>query len=226
MTPRKQPLASPSSRAPGVQLGEPTARVLILEGAARTFAELGIRATSVEQLLVAAKVSRRTFYRLYEGKEDVALALYHLGTDRLLAACRRAVSEETDALRQLERCIDAHLVTAREFGRLMFVLGGEAQRHESALHGRRMEVHEVLVGVFATIARTVTGEEVDPLLFRGLVLALEGMTRIVLVEGDEGRRVTEASLERVRQVMLRLATAALAGRGPGVAPLPTRRGSR
>jgi AcrR family transcriptional regulator len=203
-----------------VQLGEESARALILTGAARVFAERGLRAPSVEDLLVAAGVSRRTFYRLYGNKEDVAAALYRFGTERLLAACRLAVAEEADPLRRLERCIDAHLANAREFGRLVFVLGGEAQRHESALHARRMEVHETLVALLSGVME-VRGQPIDPLLVRGLVLALEGVTRIVLQEGDEGNQVTDASLARVRRVMLRMATATLAGEAPGVAPLPT-----
>ena len=52
------------------------------------------------------------------------LALYRLGTERLLQACRVALEEESDPLRQAERCIDAHLQTAREQARLVFVLGG------------------------------------------------------------------------------------------------------
>ena len=215
--PRKQPK---SARVPGAQLGEDNARALILVGAAGAFAERGLRVTSVEDLLVAAGVSRRTFYRLYGSKEDVAAALYHLGTEHLLAACRQAVHEEPDPLRQIERCIDAHLANAREFGRLVFVLGGEAQRLESALHARRMEAHASLVELLVGEAGG-RYEKIDPLLVRGLLLALEGAVRIVLEEGDEGRRVSDASLVRVRRVMLRMATATLAGEGPGVAPLPS-----
>ena len=195
-------------RPPGAQLGEHAARAMILEGAARAFAERGFRATSVEDVLAAAGVARRTFYRLFGSKEDVAVALYHFGTELLLDACRDVVREESDPLRQLGRCIDAHLANAREFGRLIFVLGGEAQRHESALHARRMQVHEELVAVLVAGARE-RGVDGDPLLLRGLVLALEGLTRLVLAEGDDGRHVTEASLDRVRRATMQLARAAL-----------------
>jgi hypothetical protein len=58
------------------------------------------------------------------------------------------------------------------------------------------------------------------MLFRALLFALEGVVRIVLEEGDEGRRVKSESFERARAVMLRVATAAIAGEGASVAPLP------
>lgn len=206
--PRRPPGAARGRRRPGSQLGEPIARARILEGAARAFAERGFRATSIEHVLAAAGVARRTFYRLYGGKEDVALALYQLGTELLLDASRGAVAGERDPLRQLERCIDVHLANAREFGRLIFVLGGEAQHHESALHARRMQVHDELTAGLVAGARE-RGACLDPLRVRGLVFALEGLTRLVLAEGDEGRRVVEADLERVRRASLQLARAAL-----------------
>jgi AcrR family transcriptional regulator len=207
--------------ASGVQLGEESARAMVLHGAGQVFRERGVRMATVEDILTAAGVSRRTFYRLYDGKEEVMVALYQIGTERLLEACRNAVSKERDPLRQLEQCIDAHLRTAREQGRLVFVLGGEAQRRESLLHARRIEVHQILTELLAAGARDESRVALDPLLFRAVVLALEGVTRLVLEEGDEGRSVSDASIERARSVMRRIATATLVAHGPGIPPLPT-----
>lgn len=199
-----------------MQLGEARARVMILQGAAKLLAERGARETSVEDILAAAALSRRTFYRLYKSKEDVLAALYRIGTDRLIDACRRAVDEEDDLVRQIERFIDGYLRNAREFGRLVFVLGGEAARQESLLHARRMEVHAILAALLAP-------SKIDPLVLRTLFLAFEGLTRMMLEECDQGRRVTDARVRRVRRVMMRIATATVAGQGPDVAPLPTAR---
>jgi len=215
----------PPPGATGVQLGEAEARLRILAGAAEVFSNYGVRNASVADILRASSVSRRTFYRLYQSKEDVVVALYKLGTERLLDACRLATREETDLIRQICRCVDAHLRNARELGRLVFVLGGEAQRHESALHAPRMQVHKELVELLISSA-TASEENIDPLLVRGLVLALEGITRMALQEGDEGRSVSDESIERARRVMYRIATSAVAGEGPGVAPLPTFRSKR
>jgi len=204
-------------RATGVQLGADVARNMIMFGATRVFATKGFRSVSVEDLLEAGQVSRRTFYRLFKSKEDVALAMYTLGTSSLLEACRRAITSETDLLVQLERCIDIHLGNAKTMGRLVYVLGGEAQSLESPLNARRMEVHEALVAMFheAEAAR-----KVDPLFIRALVFALEQVVRTVLEDGDEGRRVTADSIARARTVMMRIATGAVAGTGSRVSPLP------
>lgn len=212
--------------ASGVQLGEANARAAILEGAAKVFARVGVRSASVADILAEAGVSRRTYYRFYANKEEALVALYRVGTDELLAACRRAVAKEVDPLRQVEQCIEAHLRNASVRGRLMFVLGGEAQRRESLLHARRMQVHAELVALFVGAAGALGYGRSDALLYRTLVLALEGVTRIVLEEGDEGRKVSDANIDRARKVMTRLASAALAGDAEGVTRRPARKAAR
>jgi AcrR family transcriptional regulator len=210
-------------REPGVQLGEDVVRNMILFGGSKVFAAHGFRAASVEHILEAANISRRTFYLMFRSKEDVAVALYRLGTESLVDACRRAVEAERDPLGQMLRCIDIHLRNARDVGRLIFVLGGEAQRPESPLYARRMEVQDAIVALLQPGLEAAAGGPVDPLLLRGLMLGLEAVTRMVLAQGDEGRRVDEASIERARRVMARVASATLTGQGPRVTPMPLTR---
>jgi AcrR family transcriptional regulator len=219
------PVARKHRNVSGVQLGEDVVRAMILQGAAKVLAARGVRATGVEDVLEASRVSRRTFYRMYGSKEDVMLALYRIGTERLLQECRTALDEESDPLRQVELCIEAHLRTARDQSRLMFVLGGDAHHQESSLYARRIEVHEALAAMMAARATASMPRPPDKLVFRALLFALEGVTRLMLAEGDEGRRVAPESLERARGVMLRVATATLAGDGEGVAPLPKSEGA-
>jgi AcrR family transcriptional regulator len=191
---------------------------MIMFGATRVFAARGYRAASVEDLLEAGQVSRRTFYRFFKNKEDVALAMYTLGTSTLIEACRRAITQETELLAQLECCIDLHLRNARDNGRLVFVLGGEAQSLESPLYARRMEVHDAIVDLLHTSHPSTA--KLDPLLLRALMLGIEAITRRVLEEGDEGRRVTASRISRARRVMMRITTGTIAGTGARVAPLP------
>ena len=191
---------------------------MIMFGATRVFASRGYRATSVEDLLKAGQVSRRTFYRFFKNKDDVALAMYRLGTASLVEDCRRAIAQGPDLLSQLERCIDIHLRNASDMGRLVFVLGGEAQSLESPLYPRRMEVHDLLVELLDKAQPAAA--RLDPLLLRALVLGMEAITRRVLEDGDEGRRVTKASITRARGVIMRVMTATLDGTGARVTALP------
>lgn len=205
-------------RKPGAQLGEDVARNMIIAAGARVFASKGIRDTSVEDLLEAAHVSRRTFYRMFDSKEDVALALYVFGTTQLIGRWKQAIASATGTLDIFSRCIDVFIQNAATVGRLIFVLGGEATRQESPLHKRRMEVHDI----FLEMLRDANPEiaKVDPLLVRCTLFALEAVTRHILTEGDEGRRVAPSSIERARKVMNRVVTAGFVGEGEGVTPLP------
>jgi AcrR family transcriptional regulator len=205
-------------RKPGAQLGEDVARNMIIAAGARVFATKGIRDTSVEDLLEAANVSRRTFYRMFDSKEDVALALYVFGTTQLIGRWQQAIASSSDTLDQFAKCIDVFIQNAAMLGRLIFVLGGEATRQESPLHKRRMEVHET----FLEMLRAANPEiaKVDPLLVRTTLFALEATTRHILTEGDEGRKVTPSAIDRARRVMNRIVSAGFAGHGPGVTPLP------
>jgi AcrR family transcriptional regulator len=206
------------ARATGVQLGGDVARNMIMFGATRVFATMGVRAASVEDLLDAGQVSRRTFYRFFKSKEDVALAMYTMGTSSLIEGCRRAIVQDADLLTQLERFVDIHLSNARSVGRLIFVLGGEASRLESPLHARRMEVHDAIVDM---ICQHPAAGNVDPLLVRTLMFAIEAIVRSILQEGDEGRRVTSESIERGRRVMMRIVSSTVLATGPRIAPMPT-----
>lgn len=209
--------AAKARGATGVQIGEAQARGMVMQGAAMVFYAKGARAASVEDILEAARISRRTFYRLYESKDDVLLALYKFGTDRLITECERVAKEKTDPIDIVTGFIEAHLRNAGQLGRMVFVLGGEASRQESILHPARMEAHAKLVEILMA-----TMPPHDQLLTRGLVLALEGVVRMMLEECDEGRKVTPAALSRARRVMMRMATASIAGDGPQVAPIPPR----
>lgn len=208
VTTPKKPAKNATKRrgATGVQLGEDTARSRILQGAAQVFAERGARLASVENILLRSGISRRTFYRFYESKEDVMLALYKLGTEGLLTACRSAMTHRQGPMQRFEQCINAHLRNARAMPRLIFVLGGEAQHYESPLHARRREVHSQLVEFLLTAECASTHDE---LTVRTLILALEGVVRFMLENGDEGRTVSAKSLADTKRVMMRLCSVAL-----------------
>jgi hypothetical protein len=83
-----------------------------------------------------------------------------------------------------------------------------------------METHEKISAMFDASVAAHLGKRVDPYLVRSLVLSLESVPRMLFQEGDEGRNVTEAGIERARKVMRRVLSAVLQGEGPHVTPIP------
>jgi AcrR family transcriptional regulator len=77
-------LASGSDRLPPGRHGLPRAfvaenqRERLLNGVVEAVAEHGYNATTIARVTAAAKISRRTFYEYFEGKEDCFLAAYEM----------------------------------------------------------------------------------------------------------------------------------------------------
>jgi len=82
--------------------------------AARLFAERGYEATSVREIVEAAGVAKPTLYYYFGSKEGLARALITVPIDDLVERLRRAVEEERDPLRSLERVLETHFEFCKE----------------------------------------------------------------------------------------------------------------
>src|SRR5262245_18255916 len=102
---------SPGSERPSqderVTLTTRLGQGFIVSAAGKVFARRGFDATRVEDILQAAPVARRTFYKYFSSKEDVLAAIYELATGELLKTIR-AVSSD-DPLQAMRRGLDAYL---------------------------------------------------------------------------------------------------------------------
>jgi AcrR family transcriptional regulator len=173
----------------------------ILAAAARVFADKGAREATVEDLLEAAQVSRRTFYLAWRNKEEVLAALYQIACGLVLEALKAAAESAAQPVHKLERCVDAYLAFNRTQPDLMRVLEGEALRADSLLQPLRAELLDKLGEV---VAKAVGGRP-DRLVIRGVLVGLEAISHEVHAEGPP----TEARMARARKAMLRILIASL-----------------
>jgi AcrR family transcriptional regulator len=213
--PREAPLAA-SRAARGASLGSFLARGRVLEGAARVFAAHGGSSASVEDLLRASRISRRTFYKMFADKEDVLSALFDVATTLLLDRIRE-VSAVGSPIEKIEHALDAYLGFNRTSGDLMRVLEAESLRPDSRLGARRASTLEALERFFLEQARLALGMDVEPLVIYGLLMALEGVSRRI----HEHSVPSEEDIQRARHAMLRIVLSTLAApTEPPVPPLP------
>lgn len=150
---RQTPLAGLGHRNP-VPLG----------GATAVFSKRGFAGCTVENILVAAGVSRRTFYQLFANKEEVLDELFELATSWLIEQIRDSVEAEDDLATKLARGIDAFLALQELAGPLLPELLGEAQRPESRLADRHERTRDTITSLFAEGVNARHGYEVDPLV--------------------------------------------------------------
>lgn len=191
-------------------------RSRILEGAARVFASRGARQVSVEDLLEASSVSRRTFYKYFRSKEDVLQALHTVSVQYLLDRTRQALDEASGLPGKLECFVDTYLSFNRTDLELFRVLQAEALRPDSPLAPTRARVVEALAELLADEVQAVHGRRPDRFLMMGLLSGLTGVSVQLHALGS----VTPAQCARARRAMLRILQSGLAPEGGPVPPLP------
>jgi AcrR family transcriptional regulator len=137
--------------APDLVLPRVTQRERLLDAMARTVSRRGYSATSVADVLKAARISRRTFYEQFIDKEDCFLAAYDaiagICRKRFAAAYRSAPSWEAGLARAYDVLLET-LAAEPDFARLSVVeaLGAGPRavaRRDAALQGFVRFIDEV-----------------------------------------------------------------------------------
>jgi AcrR family transcriptional regulator len=111
-------------------------RAKLLEAMVQAVAEKGYDAATVADAVRLARVSRGTFYALFESKEACLAAAYRLGTEVLEDRVRDAVAEASDWRDELRLGIRAYLRTLADeprFARVFLLdLEGLGEEREAA----------------------------------------------------------------------------------------------
>lgn len=192
------------------------AREQILLGGAAAFGKHGYARTSVQHILDASGISRRTFYRFFKDRQAVFDEVFERGIRTVLSQIREAMEGAGTPAGKLEAGIDAYLGVHRTLGPVARVLLTEHFPPGSLAERRREEAVEGFIRLIEEEYRGVRRKKLDPLLVRGLVA---GMDQVAVAIASEGK--PEAwDLDRARRVMLRMLVGALAEEGDPIPPLP------
>jgi AcrR family transcriptional regulator len=175
----------------------PPARGTILAAAMRVFQKRGIEDTRVEDILVAAKLARRTFYKYFSSKEDVLAALYEVSTGELVRSIE-AAHRNAPPLAAIHQGIDMYFDLAKTVPGLRGLIERSLQS-ESQLAPRRRWLRDELVRILDTAVRAHDGRKLDPLVYYALLSALEGVS--LQIDGsprahERGRAVIHALLDQ------------------------------
>jgi AcrR family transcriptional regulator len=185
-------------------------RERLLNGVVEAVAEHGYNATTIGRITAAAKISRRTFYEYFEGKEDCFIAAYEMVDDHvrssMLAAGDPAESWPEQVRARLAALLDVlsrDLAVARFYLTEPLAAGGEiAARYRDAMQllaatirpaagpaGIDVEVRDqVLMGGIATlIARRLNAGE--PSRLRELLPDLTELALAPYLGREEARRL-------------------------------------
>lgn len=190
-------------------------RSRIIGKAAGVFGKKGAADATVEDILLAVGISRRTFYKFFDGKEDVLDALHEIGCNMLIGAARQVATMPGPPLERVSRAVDGYLQYHLSVGAdVMYVVQGESMRVGSKLGPRRRAFLDTIVGILRAEIEKASGQSVDPLLLRSLLVALEGVSMMLRAESPDGK----FDVERAKRIMLRIIMATVAAPADGVVP--------
>jgi AcrR family transcriptional regulator len=185
---------------------EPSLRERILLGAAAAFGRLGYASTRVEDVVLESGVSRPTFYKLFDNKDAVFLALSERHHRTIRERLSEAFASAGDPMLQIDRALDSFLRWRAELGPVGRVLDLEARSPGTLLSDQRRRTLAHVLSLVQQGLKRAGRAPVDPALLRALIAATEN----VADELFEGGPVPESVLQRAKSIALRLHLGALA----------------
>ncbi|HEQ1866761.1 TPA: TetR family transcriptional regulator [Pseudomonas aeruginosa] len=154
------------------------------------FTRKGVAETTVNDLLEAARVSRRTFYKYFAGKLEVLESIYHSAVQLLLArfgGLRSEAGSDEDWLRAMVSLFfDYHLAV----GPIIRMMQEEALHAGSPLAAHRQRAHLKIIELWAERLGAH-----DALTYRVLIWAMEAASLELLNASDP------LELPRVKRVL-------------------------
>jgi len=190
-------------------IGSTRTRSKLIEATARVALKLGLRNVTVRHILEDAALSRRTFYQHFKSKDQAALALYRSVSVELVGETHRGLKSAESLPDRLAAGVRAYLGFQTQVGDLLTMLRAEAVDPDSILAPMREQNLDTLGRLLDNEVFKARALTLDPLVYRGLLVGLEGMAAFQRVDAT----LVPPNYDRVAEVATALFVAALAGEG-------------
>jgi AcrR family transcriptional regulator len=183
--------------------GADPVRNRILRGAGQVFGERGYGASSVEAILAAAEVSRRTFYRTFRSKEDVLRTLFDNSVHMLIRAVKRAADPRQSPEERRASAVEAYIEVHANAGALARVLLLEQFSPGSPLAAQRNRAHATFSKLISNVAVGSGHPAPDPVLVAAVVAGINQVCVQMASQYPDG----DWDVARAKRAMLRILTA-------------------
>jgi AcrR family transcriptional regulator len=156
----------------------------LLRAMARTVAEYGYQETTVRRLLGQAGLSRRTYYELFEDKEDCFLAAYDEAIDHVLGLVAEAHDSAEAPEERIERALRAFLEFCTDEPDVARMCIVEVLAAGPAARARRAQTMERLADLLEPALQELRGDaKLSRMAAQGLV---GGVHELIYVPIDRG----------------------------------------
>lgn len=188
------------------ELGRAHARTEILIHSINVFARRGLERTTVQHLLDAAAISRRTFYKYFRNKIDVLESIYQILVENMMLRFRKEVEGGGTLSEVIRHTCNIYFDYHLSLGPIIRLMMEEARRTDSVLAPHRDRAYHAVACVMQNELDRVTGRRLDLLVHRTLIWNLENLSIYLLKETD----CSSQEVDRCKQIMVGISEAILA----------------
>lgn len=192
------------------------ARTEILIHSISVFSRRGLERTTVQDLLDAASISRRTFYKYFRNKYDVLESIYRISIDNMMLRFRREAERGRSISEVIRSTCDIYFDYHLSLGPIIRLMMEEARRADSVLAPHRSVAYDTVAAVMQAEMQRVTGRKLDKLVYQTLIWMLESYSLDLLGSSD----CSEATVARYKRIMTGIAEAILSGQADWEALAP------
>lgn len=154
----------------------------ILISSVPVFVEKGVMGTTVQDLLGAAKVSRRTFYKYFRSKMDVIDNIYQLSIDILINRFKDSTEQAQTLSELIDECVNIYFDYHKDLGPIIRLMQEEAMRSDSPLAIHRQQVQNSMVEFFDEAIMRIQKVRFDRWVLYSLVWAVESASIHLLMQ--------------------------------------------
>ena len=170
----------------------------LLRAGREVFSRHGFDRVRVEDILEEAGVSRHSFYRFFDSKQDVLGRLTERVTRKLVTDLVEAVSATSDPATKVRSAVEIYLRWIRDLGPFHRVLQNQQTIPGTPQEAMRRQALRGLCDLLQREARPIVGDVVDDeLLISSIIAAIDGIGRQMIERPErpgEIERLTEIAL--------------------------------
>ncbi|HVK99764.1 MAG TPA: TetR/AcrR family transcriptional regulator [Dongiaceae bacterium] len=156
------------------------AKADVLFNSIGVFTSKGIEDTTVQDLLDAANISRRTFYKYFKNKVEVLESIYQIAAELLMARFRSVKKESATLSDFVVQCVELFFDYHANLGPLIRMMTEEALRAGSPLAPHRALLLEHMVKLFDDRYFEAEGVRLDPKVYYSLIWMMESASMNIL----------------------------------------------
>lgn len=173
----------------------------IILQSAPIFAQKGVSETSVQDLLEASNVSRRTFYKYFSDKFDVLENIYRLSINMFSKRLTDEISQATNIEELIDQTVSSYFSYHTSMGSMIRIMHEDTYRQGSSLYERKIFDREAFVETFQDKLRNLGYQNKNVFLFRAIFWILEDSSMYLLTETQCEKKDVDAIKKELNTIV-------------------------